>query len=91
MIDRGRKIYREKKQCVVCHGMQLEGTPVAPAHRKTTGWKDAKNGEFPELFRVIATGVQGTVMVAYPNGINRDEAILVSSYIWGVNHRSVSP
>lgn len=91
MIDRGRRLYGGKGTCVACHGMKMEGTPVAPAHRKTTGWKSAKDGAFPELVRVISEGVPGTLMVASPNGINRGEAVLIASYIWAVNHRGVKP
>ena len=91
MVAKGRKIYQGKGACVVCHGTKMEGTAIAPPHRKTSGWKDAKDGAFPELVRVISSGVQGTVMVAYPNGIKPNEAVLVASYIWAVNHRGESP
>jgi hypothetical protein len=59
LIEQGRKLYRGKGLCYTCHGMKLEGTPVAPAHRKSTGWKNATDGAFPELVRVIASGVPG--------------------------------
>jgi len=91
MIAKGRKIYRGKGACIVCHGEKMEGSAIAPPHRKTSGWKDAKDGAFPELVRVISSGVQGTVMVALPNGIKPDEAVLVASFIWAVNHRGESP
>jgi len=91
MIERGRRLYGGKGTCIACHGMKMEGTPVAPAHRKTTGWKAAKDGAFPELVRVITEGVPGTLMVANPNGISRAEAVLLASYIWAVNHRGVKP
>ena len=91
MIDRGRLIYRGKGACVVCHGMQLEGTTIAPPHRKSSGWKAARDGTFPELVRVITSGVLRTVMVPLPNGITYDEAMLAAAYIWAVNHRGESP
>lgn len=91
LIERGRKLYRGKGLCATCHGMKLEGTPIATAHRKDAGWKYAKDGAFPELVRVVATGVPGTVMVAYPNGLTPDDGIAVAAYIWAVNHRSVKP
>jgi mono/diheme cytochrome c family protein len=91
MIDKGRQIYHGKGACIACHGTQLEGSSLAPPHRKTTGWKDAKDGAFPELVRVITTGVPRTVMVALPNGIKPDEAVLAAAYIWAVNNRGVNP
>lgn len=91
MIEKGRKLYHGKGLCFSCHGMKLEGTPIAPAHRKSSGWKDAKDGTFPELVRVIASGVPGTVMVANPNGISAGDGVLLASYIWAVNHRGVKP
>jgi mono/diheme cytochrome c family protein len=91
MIAKGRKIYNGKGACIVCHGMQMEGSAIAPPHKKTTGWKDAKDGAFPELVRVISSGVNGTLMVAYPNGVKPDEVVLLASYIWAVNHRGEKP
>lgn len=91
MIEKGRKLYHGKGLCFSCHGMKLEGTPIAPAHRKTSGWKDAKDGAFPELVRVITSGVPGTVMVANPNGISGGDGVLLASYIWAVNNRGVKP
>lgn len=91
MVDKGRRLYHGKGTCIACHGTKLEVTPVAPAHRKTSGWKAAKDGAFPELVRVISTGVPGTLMVAFPNGISPSETVLVASYIWAVNHRGTKP
>ena len=91
MIAAGRKIYFGKGGCIVCHGSSMEGTPVAPPHKKTEGWKDAKDGAFPELTRVISTGVAGTLMVAFPNGIKPNEVVLAASFIWAVNHRGEHP
>ena len=91
MIAKGRKIYHGKGACIVCHGEKMEGTAIAPPHRKASGWKDAKDGAFPELFRVITTGVPNTVMVRLPNGITTDDALQLASFIWAVNHRGESP
>lgn len=91
MIEKGRKLYHGKGLCFSCHGMKMEGTPIAPAHRKSSGWKDAKDGAFPELVRVITSGVPGTVMVANPNGISAGDGVFLASYIWAVNNRGVKP
>ena len=91
MIDRGRVIYRGKGACIVCHGERMEGTAIAPPHRKSTGWRAAKDGAFPELVRVITEGVLRTVMVPLPNGISRKDAIDAAAFIWAVNHRDASP
>jgi mono/diheme cytochrome c family protein len=91
MIDKGRKLYRGKGGCIACHGMQMEGSSVAPPHRKTSGWRQAQDGALPELLRVISNGVPGTLMVKYPNGISPADAVLLASFIWSVNHRDVAP
>jgi hypothetical protein len=91
VIDKGRRLYRGKGACAPCHGVQLEGTPIAPGHRRTSGWKHARDGTIDELVRVIMEGIPGTVMLACPSGINRAEAVLIASYIWAVNHRAIKP
>ncbi|HEX4934770.1 MAG TPA: hypothetical protein VFV33_16385, partial [Gemmatimonadaceae bacterium] len=60
-------------------------------HRRSSGWKDAKDGSLPELFRVIVTGVPRTVMVRLPNGITTEDAVYLATFIWAVNHRGESP
>lgn len=89
-IDIGRALFHGKGTCFACHGARLEGTQVAPtlmAH----AWRDAKNGEFDEIFRVATHGVPSTVMVAFPGGISRAEALNVAAYIWSVNNRKAKP
>lgn len=90
MIDAGRRIFHGKGMCFGCHGMRLEGGPVAPPlgpHQ----WKDAKGGELSAIFYVDTHGVAGTVMISHPGGISDAEAIQVASYIWAVSHRGVKP
>ena len=89
-IEIGRALFHGKGTCFACHGARLEGTQVAPtlmAH----AWRDAKNGEFDEIFRVATHGVPSTVMVAFPGGISRAEALNVAAYIWSVNNRKAKP
>ena len=90
MVDAGRVIFRGKGTCYVCHGIQLEGSPVAPT-LKPHAWKDAKNGEFGAIFYVVTHGVAKTLMVAYPGGITRAEAISVASYVWSVGNKKARP
>lgn len=89
-IEIGRALFHGKGTCFACHGARLEGTQVAPtlmAH----AWRDAKNGQFDEIFRVVTHGVPSTVMVAFPGGISRAEALNVAAYIWSVNNRKAKP
>jgi mono/diheme cytochrome c family protein len=90
MVDVGRAIFHGKGTCFMCHGPQLEGTQIAPT-LKAHAWRDAKNGQFDEIFRVVTHGVPSTVMVAFPGGISRTEAFSVASYVWSVNNRKVKP
>ena len=90
MIDLGRAIFHGKGTCFACHGTQLEGTQLAPT-LKAHSWRDAKNGQLDEIFRVVTHGVSGTVMVALPGGISRPEALNVAAYIWSVNNRKAKP
>ena len=90
VIDAGRRIFHGKGTCFACHGMNLEGGPVAPPLRAHQ-WKDARGGELNAILYVDTHGVAGTIMVAHPGGISDSEAIDVASYIWAVNHRGVKP
>ena len=89
-VDIGRAIFHGKGTCFACHGAQLEGTQIAPT-LKAHAWRDAKNGQFGEIFRVATHGVPSTLMVAFPGGISRTEALNVAAYIWSVNNRKVKP
>jgi mono/diheme cytochrome c family protein len=89
-IDAGRAMFHGKGTCFACHGAQLEGTQLAPT-LKSHAWRDAKNGQLDEIFRVVTHGVPSTVMVAFPGGISRADALNVASYIWSVNNRNAKP
>jgi mono/diheme cytochrome c family protein len=90
MVEAGRAIFHGKGTCFACHGMQLEGTQVAPT-LKQHAWRDAKNGDFAAIFNVATHGVPGTLMVAFPGGISRAEALQVASYVWSVGHGRTKP
>ena len=90
MVAEGRKIFHGRGTCFACHGMNLEGGPIAPplvAHP----WKSAKAGDYANIFYVDTHGVQGTMMVAHPGGISDADAVRVAAYIWSVSHRGEKP
>lgn len=89
-VDLGRAIFHGKGTCFACHGARLEGTQIAPT-LKNHKWRDAKNGQFDEIFRVVTQGVPSTVMVQLPGSISRAEALNVASYVWSVNNRGAKP
>ena len=90
MVTAGRSIFHSKGTCFACHGMNLEGTQVAPTLVKKV-WKDAKGGDLKAIFGIISKGVPSTVMAAFPGGISRADAVAVASYIWSVNNRKEKP
>ena len=90
MTDAGRAIFHGKGTCFACHGGQLEGSQLAPT-LKAHAWRDAKNGQLDEIFRVVTHGVPSTVMVSFPGGISKTEAMNVAAYVWSVNNRHVKP
>jgi mono/diheme cytochrome c family protein len=90
MVDRGRSLFRAQGQCFVCHGMRLEGGPVAPTLR-AHAWKDAANGSLAEIYRVITHGVHNTAMVAHPGGVSDESAVAVAVYVWSVSRGRAKP
>ena len=90
MVDAGRTLFHSRGTCFACHGAKLEGGPIAPGLIKTV-WKDAKKGDLSDIYNVVTHGVPGTVMVAFPGGINKTDAANVASYIWSVNNRGAKP
>ena len=90
MVEAGRAIFHGKGTCFACHGPQLQGTQVAPT-LKQHAWRDAKNGDFVNIFFVVTHGVPGTLMVAFPGGITRSEALNAASYVWSVGRGKAQP
>ncbi len=90
MVEAGRAIFHGRGTCFACHGMKLEGGPVAPtllAH----AWRDAKNGDYKAIIGVVSHGVPGTAMVAYPGGIAKSEVPIVAAYVWSATRGRVKP
>jgi len=89
LIRDGRAIFRGHGGCVACHGAKLEGI-VGPTLRDHK-WKDAANGDYAAIVRVITTGVPNTVMVARPNGISDAQIAAVAAYVWAVSRGKAVP
>ena len=90
MVGAGRAIFHGKGSCFACHGAKLEGTQVAPTLIKKV-WRDAKGGDYKAIFTIITHGVPATVMVAFPGGVTRPEAMSLAAYIWSINNRKEKP
>ncbi|HEY8851638.1 MAG TPA: cytochrome c [Gemmatimonadaceae bacterium] len=90
MVDLGRAIFHGKGMCKACHGQKLEGGQIAPT-LKQHAWRDAKNGEFANIYYVATHGVKSTLMVSHPGGISDAEALAVASYVWSVGQGKVKP
>jgi mono/diheme cytochrome c family protein len=90
MVDLGRAIFHGKGTCFACHGQNLEGGQIAPTLKKHA-WRDAKNGEFANIYYVATHGVPGTLMVSHPGGISGAEALAVASYVWSVGQGKAKP
>ena len=90
MVVAGRAMFHGKGSCFACHGMKLEGTQVAPTLIKKV-WRDAKGGDYKAIFFIITHGVPATVMVAFPGGVTRPEAMSLAAYIWSINNRKEKP
>ena len=89
-IDAGRKIFHGEGNCLMCHGSNLEGTPIAPT-LQAHDWKDAKSGTYAAIVGVVTTGVSGTAMVSHPGGISNDDVRRVAAYVWAVSHGKAKP
>lgn len=90
MVSAGRRVFHGQGTCAACHGMNLEGGPIAPT-LKPHAWKDAKGGDLRAIYFVITHGVNGTAMVAYPGGIGDADAVRVAAYVWSVGHHGAKP
>lgn len=90
MVELGRAIFHGQGTCFACHGQNLEGSQIAPT-LMPHAWRDAKNGDFANIYYVATHGVPSTLMVAFPGGISREQARAVAAYVWSVSTRKVKP
>jgi mono/diheme cytochrome c family protein len=92
MIDAGRTVFHGAGGCFACHGMNMQGSAIAPPlDKKGKPWVAAKGGTYDEILHVIQTGVPATAMIARPNGISDAAAKEVAAYVWAVNHGQAKP
>jgi mono/diheme cytochrome c family protein len=89
-IDGGRQIFHGAANCQLCHGANLEGTPIAPT-LQAHAWKDAKGGGYDAIVGVVTNGVAGTAMVGHPGGISDADVRKVAAYVWAVSHGKGKP
>lgn len=89
-VELGRAIFHGQATCFACHGAKLEGSQIAPT-LMPHAWRDAKNGEFAEIYRIVTHGVPSTLMVAFPGGISQTQALAVASYVWSVSKGKAKP
>jgi mono/diheme cytochrome c family protein len=91
LIARGRLIYR-KAQCAECHGDEGRGNgPSAPNMKDDRGlqiavpdftrWPLKRASEPAELFRTIATGLNGTPMPSYTDALDAEEIWALVRYL----------
>jgi mono/diheme cytochrome c family protein len=91
-VKAGRAVFHGQGGCIACHGLDLQGSAIAPPlNKKGKPWMAAKGGTYDEILRVIVNGVPATAMLARPNGINDQAARDVAAYVWAVNHQGVKP
>jgi mono/diheme cytochrome c family protein len=92
MVDAGRTIFHGQGGCFACHGLDMQGSAVAPPlNKRGKPWLAAKDGKYEAIVNVITHGVPGTIMIAHPNGINDSMVLKVAAYIWAVNHTGAKP
>ncbi|HEX8725266.1 MAG TPA: cytochrome c [Gemmatimonadaceae bacterium] len=91
-VRSGRAIFHGQGGCVACHGLDLQGSAIAPPlNKQGKPWLAAKGGTYDEILRVIEKGVPATAMLARPNGISDQAARDVAAYVWAVNHGGAKP
>lgn len=88
-IAAGREVFHGEGTCFACHGMSLEGGPIAPTLRAHK-WRNG-DGSLEMILRVLHTGVPNTAMVSHPGNINEAELQQVAAYVWAVSRGAASP
>jgi mono/diheme cytochrome c family protein len=92
MIDAGKGVFHGAGGCFACHGMNMQGSAIAPPlDKKGKPWLAAKGGTYDEILKVVEHGVPATAMLAKPNGINDEQAKNVAAYVWAVNNGKAKP
>lgn len=79
MVAAGKAVFEGRGTCFACHGVNLQGGPIAPNLTDAT-WRNG-TGDFPSILHIVRNGVPGTAMAAYPGGISDEEAQQVAAYV----------
>lgn len=88
-IAAGREVFHGEGTCFACHGVKLEGGPIAPTLRAHK-WRNG-DGSLEMILHVLHNGVPNTAMVAHPGNINEAELQQVATYVWAVSRGAASP
>lgn len=89
LIDAGRHVFHGEGTCFACHGPNLEGTAIAPTLRAHK-WRNG-DGSLAMIMHVVRTGVPNTAMISHPGGINEQELLEVTAYVWAVSRGAAKP
>ncbi len=89
LIDAGRHVFHGEGTCFACHGPNLEGTAIAPTLRAHK-WRNG-DGSLAMIMHVVRTGVPNTAMISHPGGINEQELLEVTAYVWSVSRGAAKP
>jgi mono/diheme cytochrome c family protein len=89
LIEAGRHVFHGEGTCFACHGPNLEGTAIAPT-LKAHKWRNG-DGSLAMIMHVVRTGVPNTAMISHPGGINDDELLQVTAYVWAVSRGVAKP
>ena len=89
LIDAGRHVFHGEGTCFACHGPNLEGTAIAPTLRAHK-WRNG-DGSLAMIMHVVRTGVPHTAMISHPGGINEQELLEVTAYVWAVSRGAAKP
>jgi mono/diheme cytochrome c family protein len=89
LIEAGRHVFHGEGTCFACHGPVLEGTAIAPTLRAHK-WRNG-DGSLAMIMRVVRTGVPNTAMISHPGGINDEELLQVTAYVWAVSRGAAKP
>ena len=91
LVEKGRKVYAAA-QCWECHGKEVRGDgPSArhlkddwgvPMHPSDLTRRPLKSGQTPrDLYRTIATGLNGTPMPSYVDSLSPEEIWSLVAYL----------
>jgi mono/diheme cytochrome c family protein len=90
MVQRGRAIFHGPGQCSRCHGVDAEGTPIAPGLRAPRRWIDIR-GEYEEIVQVVNNGVpqpkKHAAQMPARGGAKLSDADVrdVAAYVWSIS------